>query len=248
MKIQDLVDKIKGLIESIPRDNIEKLIFKILLVVWMAVIFVVIILRSVIGPRDYIQEKIIEGAAHVEFKPIKKSDVAMYESLFTLVKYPESIEQYARGIKRDPFSECSGEAAMQLMISTEHDFELKSIDRIPLPMVYRGYIELTDRIIGQVNWYDATRFVKIDSAINGYKIQDISRQRLKAIDEKGQSIKFELNKPVYSDKLQAFLYDNISKKTFSVRVSTVIGDYKITEITPDYVILLTEGGETKLEK
>lgn len=247
MKIQDLSDRTKKIIESVPKGNIEKFVFKILLGVWIAVILVGVVVGNLLGRRDYIQEKIIENAAGTGHKLPDKSDFAKYESLFTLVKYPEAIEQYTHRIKRDPFLEYSGEAA-QLVLPFEHDFELKSIERVPLPMVYRGYIELPDRIIGQLNWYDATRFVRVGSAIDGYKIRDITKKKLEATDEGGQNIEFELNKPVFSDKLQAILYDNVSGKTFSVRVSTVIGAYEVTEITPRYVILLSEGKETKLEK
>lgn len=247
MKIQDLSDRIRKTIESVPRDNIEKFVFKILLGAWIVVILVVAVVQNVLGTRDYLQEKIIERAAGAGPKPVDKSDFSKYESLFTLVKYPEAIEQYTQGIKRDPFSEYS-EAAAQLVIPSEHDFELKSIERVPLPMVYRGYIELADRIIGQLNWYDATRFVKVGSTIEGYKIRDITKKKVEAADESGQSIEFELNKPVFSDKLQAILYDNISRKTFSVRISTVIDAYEVTGIASNYVILRREGVETRLEK
>jgi len=44
------------------------------------------------------------------------------------------------------------------------------------------------------------------------------------------------------------LYDNISKKTFNVEITGVIDDYKVIDIQPDCVILLSKGSEIKLTK
>jgi hypothetical protein len=248
MKITGFIDLVKKIAGFIPIYNIEKFIFKILLGVWAFVILTVVILKAVLGTRDDIERRITEAATNVKFSTMKKSDIVRYESLLNLAKYPEGIEKYTRLIDRDPFSEYKKKHGVQIFDTAQYDFVLESIEKVQLPMIYRGYIELTDMIIGQINWHDTTRFIKVGSTINGYKIQDISKEKIEVIDANGKLIVFELNKPVYGEELQAILYDNISKKTFSVRLATTIGTYKVIDITPEYVILLAKGVEIKLKK
>ncbi len=247
MKISDLSNLIKRLIEIIPKRDIEKLIFKILLGIWLFVIVAVVILRVTFEAHNDIEKKIIETATSVKFPAEAKTDMKKYEALLNLAKYPEGIEKYTRGIKRDPFSEHK-----EIMITPtgaiKYDFVLRSIDRMPLPMVYKGYIELPDRIIGQMNWRDATRFVEPGLTLNGYRISSVSKEKIEAMDEKGKKIEFEINKPVLGDELQAILYDNVSKETFNVGLSSEIADYKVVDIAPNYVILLSEEKEIKLER
>ncbi len=247
MKIPDLFNLIKRLIEIIPKRDIEKLIFKILLGIWLLVIVVVVILRVTLEAHNDIEKKIIEAATSVKFPAEAKTDMKKYETLLNLAKYPEGIEKYTRGIKRDPFSEYK-EITITPTAAIKHDFVLRSIDRMPLPMVYKGYIELPDRIIGQMNWRDATRFVEPGLTLNGYRISSVSKEKVEAIDEKGEKIEFELNKPIFGDELQAILYDNVSKETFNVGLSSEIADYKVVDIAPNYVILLSEDEEIKLER
>lgn len=244
---KDFANVVKKLIGLMPKFNIEKLVFKTMLGVWVFVIFTVIILRIFLGARDDVERRITEAATDMKLPITKKSEIANYESFLNLVKYPEGIEEYTGGIKRDPFSEYKEELAIQPLAGIGHDFVLKSIDRVQLPLVYKGYIELPDTIIGQINWQDTTRFVKIGSILNGYRIHSITKEKIEAIDEEARKVKFELNKPVFSNELHAVLYDNISKKTFSVRARSEIDEYKVIKIEPDYVILLTKETEIRLE-
>jgi hypothetical protein len=247
MKPLAITNKIKKIYDIIPKNNIEKLAFKVLLGVWVAVLLVILILKSVYVDRDDIEIRFMGAATETTFPAAKKSDFSEYESLLEEVKYPEEVA-HMRGIKRDPFSEFKEELAMQPIITTAHDFVLQSIGRVQLPMVYKGYIELPDSIIGQINWYDSTRFVKPGSLLDGYKIRSVSKQKVEALNKEGEEIEFKLNKPVFGNELQAVLYDNISQKTFTVRVAGVIDDYRVIDISSDYVILLTEEEKIKLKK
>lgn len=247
MKIPDFSGSIKKLADFIHKRNIEKLIFKALVAIWLLVIIVVIILRMTDNARNNIEEKIKEAATHVSITAKAKTDIGKYEILLNLAKYPEGIEKYTREIKMDSFSEYK-KAAVKPAEGQEYDFTLRSIDSVPLPMIYRGYIELPDKIIGQINWHEATRFVETGTTLNGYRICDISKEKIEAIDENGQKIEFELNKYVSGDELEAVLYDNLSEKAFNARLSSEIGDYKVVDIAPNHVILLSKGVEIRLEK
>jgi hypothetical protein len=249
MKKPDFKNSIKKLNEFLTKQDIEKIAFKALAGIWVLVILIVAVLRFAHGAREDIERKIIEAATDVKLRAvIKESEFVRYESLLSSVKYPEGSEEYTRAIKRDPFSEYTGEVTVKPGISAKHDFIIKSIERVQLPLVYKGYIELSDRIIGQINWRDSTRFVKVGSSLNSYSIRNITKDRIEAIDGKGQKVDFELNKPVFGDELEAMLYDNITNETFNVRLETEIDEYKVIDIAPDYVILLAKDIEIKLEK
>jgi len=246
MKIPDLSNLLKRLVDHIPKRDIEKLVFKTLLGVWALVTVASAVLRVAIGGRDDIEKKMIEAARDVESLQKEKLDMGKYEALLTVAKYPEGLEEYLSEISRDPFSERKAIIAKP-SARQDYDFALKSVDHIPLPMVYRGFIELPDRIIGQVNWRDETRFVELGTALNGYKIRDISKKKIDAINEKGQELEFKLNEVIYGNELQAVLYDRLSRETFDVRQSAEIGEYKVIDIGPNYVILNLKGKELKLE-
>ncbi|MBL7071186.1 MAG: hypothetical protein ISS26_03315 [Candidatus Omnitrophica bacterium] len=247
MEPQNIALKIKGLAELIPRQDMEKFVFKMLLFAW-GIIIILIAMKVFLGPRDYIKRRILNAATVVKKGSMEQADIAKYESVFSLVKYPEAIDVYSQKVTRDPFSEQKHEAETKDVVTSERDFVILSIERIPLPMVYKGYIELPDKIIGQVNWHEATKFVNHGSVIYEYKIERILKDRLIASDKNGARIEFNLNKPVLTDKLEAVLYDNVSLETYSVRLSSQLEGYKIVEITPNSVVLKNEGIETMLEK
>lgn len=247
MDLKKIIEKIKSVSEFIPKEDTEKFVFNCLLVLWFFIILILLASRLLLTHRDVMRQKIVniaEGAKDV----LEKTDMGKYESVFNLIKYPEGIEEYTKVIKRDPFTERKKEETAKGAKSDKYDFAVTSIERIPLPLVYRGYIELEDTIIAQVNWNEETRFVKEGAILHDYKIIRIAKEKLLTEHINGEGIDFELNKPVLSNELEARLYDTISKKTFEVRASGQIGDYKVLQIAPKYVILQIEGVETKLEK
>ena len=85
-------------------------------------------------------------------------------------------------------------------------------------------------------------------ALNGYRIRNISKEVIEATDKNGKNIQFKLNKPVLSDDLEAVLYDNISKKTFELKLASEIDGYKVIDIASNYVILLLDGEEIIIKK
>ncbi len=248
MQAKNISEKIKSVAEFIPSQDIEKFVFKVLLLAWCAIIIVLIVLKAVLGPRDYVKRKIMEATKAVEGFPIEQADIAGYESSFGAVKYPEAVEEYTVKISRDPFSEHRIEPKLEETVRADHEFAVMSVGNIPLPLVYKGFIELPDRIIGQVSWHKATRFVNPGSVLSDYTVESITKDRLTAAYSDGRKIEFKLNTPVLTDELQAVLYDDISKKTYSVKVSDRIGQYEVTDISRDHVIIQKDGKEIMLEK
>ncbi|MEA3305733.1 MAG: hypothetical protein U9R52_02850, partial [Candidatus Omnitrophota bacterium] len=188
--------------------------------------------------------RIKEAATSVKPPAANPSEIAMYKSLLDTVKHPKSIGEYTHEIRQDPFSEYR--EMLPVAFGAERDFVLKSVDRMPLPLIYKGYIELPDRIIGQVDLEGATRFVKAGSTLNGYRILSVSRKKIEMTDASGKKLDFLLHRPVAGDELTAVLYDTLSKRTFTVYVFTEIGDYKVVDITPEYVILQYRDKEKKI--
>lgn len=251
MKIQGFTDTIKGLkglIELIPKRNIEKWIFKVLLGVWLFILIIVILLMAILGAGYNIEKKITKTSTDEKLSILSEVEIKEYESSINLAKSPEGIEKYIQEVKYDPFAEYKKGFTMQPSSTAEYDFVLKYVDRIPLPLVYKGYIELPEKIIGQMDWQGKTRFVEVGATLSDYKVYSLSKEKMEAIDKKGKKIEFRLNKRVFGDELQAVLYDNISHKDLNVKVASEIGDYKVIDIAPDYVILLTKGVEVKITK
>ncbi len=245
MKIPDFLNFAKKLIGYIPRRDIEKFVFKVLFVLWLLFVTAVIVLSGTLDGRRGDIDRIMGTGSGTRPSSDLKSELERYEALLNLAKYPEDVRGYAQCLRRDPFSEYKETV---IIPGAEYDFVLKSVIQLPLPMVYKGYIELPDKIIGQINWLDSTRFVEVGSRLNGYLIKAISKNEIEAIDQKGKEIRFNLGKPVFGDDLQAVLYDNISGKTFTVAPASDIADYKVIDIAPNYVILVSNGEEIRLEK
>ena len=246
MKIPDFLNFAKKLIDYIPRRDIEKFVFKVLFVLWLFFVAAVIILSGTLDGRRSDIDKIMGAGSGMRPLSDLKSELERYEALLELTKYPEDVQGYVQCLRRDPFSEYKETAI--IIPGAEYDFVLKSVVHLPLPMVYKGYIELPDKIIGQINWLDSTRFAEVGSRLNGYRIKAISKNEIEAVDRKGKEIIFKLGKPVLGDELQAVLYDNISGRTFTVAPASEIADYKVIDIAPDYVILVSNGEEIKLKK
>ncbi|MDD5681079.1 MAG: hypothetical protein PHI59_07540 [Candidatus Omnitrophica bacterium] len=239
----------KKITDFLPKTNVEKLALKTFIIIWIVTLFVTISLRAVKGNYDSIEKRISDMATKMRISPsVSPDEIKKYEALLNRIEYPETESVYAQKVKRDPFSAYTEEVIDATATTAEHVFSLRSIGHVPLPVMYKGYIELADKLIGQVSWKDATRFVEPGTSLNGYKIQRITKEKIDVIDEQGRKINFILNKPVLSDKLNAVLYDSISKKTFTVEMSGVIDDYKVIDIQPDYVILLSKGAQIKLTR
>ncbi len=249
MRLPKISDSIKKVTELLPKKDIEKIILKTLFVLWVVAALATSGLRMVKNSDDAIEKRISETATKMPLSPSVGSDeIKKYEGLLNMAQYPEPMSEYGQKLRRDPFSKYVEEVIGIAVSPTAHDFSLKSIGNVPLPVIYRGFIELPDKIIGQINWKDATRFVEKGATLNGYKILAVNKNKIEAVDEEGRKWDFFINKAVLSDKLNAVLYDKISKKSYTVEIASVIDDYKVIDIQPDCVILLSKGEKITLTK
>ncbi len=246
MKGSQISDIIKKVLDALPKHNLEKIIFKILLGMWIVVIIGLIGITFMLEARNDIEVKMVAAATAVKPYARTRSYIDRYEQILNREKGPEDIKKYSYDIKGDPFSEYK-DLVIQKRGKKDHDFALQSINRVKLPLVYKGYIELEEKIIGQINWQNTTRFVEAGSMLDGFKILSVTKERIEAINEGGKKILFELDKPVFGDQLEAILYDRVSQRTYAVKLASEIDDYKVIDIAPNYVILISKGIETRLE-
>lgn len=248
MKIPKITDAVKKIAGFLLKSNVEKVVLKTLIAVWVVTLLVIAGLKAVKSNRDDIEKKISEMATNMRIAPsVTCEEMQRYEGILDQAECPTPKSAYASGVERDPFSK-NVPASAAAVPAAVHDFVLDSIGNVPLPVMYKGFIEMPDKLIGQISWRNTTKFVEDGGVLNGYKIQRVAKDRIEAMDEQGRKVDFMLNKPVLSDKPGAVLYDNISKKTFNVEMASVIDDYKVIDIQPDYVILLLGGSEIKLTK
>lgn len=248
MRVPKITNAIKKMVDLLPKSNIEKIVLKALITIWIVTLLAVVGLKAVTGTRGGIEKKISDTATNMRISPsVSPEEMKKYEWILKGAEYPESKDAYVKDAKRDPFSKYTPETAAAVPAAA-HDFVLDSIGNVPLPIMYKGYIEMPDKLIGQICCRNATRFVEDGGALNGYKIQRVAKDRIEAIDAEGGRVDFMLNKPVLSDKLNAVLYDNISQKVYTVETDSLIDDYKVVDIQPDCVILLLKDSKIKLTK
>ncbi len=245
-KIENLPNKIADIL---PKKGAEKMILKALMLLWVIVLVVTFGLRLTKDKSDDIEKKMSAAAVKIPIPFYQgRDEMENYEKLLDFSQHPEPMSEYSLKFQRDPFSKYVERADRAGSQAASRDFTLKAVGNVPLPVVYKGFIELSDKLIGQVSWKDSTRFVEEGGSLNSYKILAVSKEKISAIDECGKEWDFFMNKPVMGDKLNAVLYDSVLKKTYTVEVASVIDDYKVIDIQSDCVILLLKGSEIKLTK
>ena len=237
----------KKTIDRLPKRNIEQIVFKILFSLWVATVIVAVGLLIIGRFQGDIGTRLIKTAASPKITKLDNKELQSYKSLHPLLKYPEPLSSYTQGISRDPFLRYEEGLFLEPIDSSEHDFVVTSVDRMLLPFTYKGYIEMPDYVVGQINWSDKTIFVRDGSILHDYNILHVSKDTITATDKAGMPLEFQLNKPIFSNELQAILYDTISRETYTIQKNMEIDDYKVIDIRRDYVILLLEGVEIKLD-
>lgn len=244
-KISDLFKKI---VYSVPKKDVEKIILKILIILWVITAAVTFGIRIMKSGDSGIEKKISEAVTKMPMLPsVTQGEIKKYEDILDFSQYPEPVSEYSLKLVRDPFSKYA-EVIQAGSPSTAHEWTLMSVGNVPLPIIYKGFIELPDKLIGQIIWKGSTKFVEKGASLNGYRVVSVTMEKISAVDEDGRRWEFLLNKPVLSDKLNAVIYDNVSRKTYTVEAAAIIDDYKVIDIQPDYVILLSNGVEIKLTK
>ncbi|MBN1870942.1 MAG: hypothetical protein JW800_00050 [Candidatus Omnitrophica bacterium] len=246
-QFEKILEFAKKLLNRLPKTNIEKIVFKILAFAWASTLIICISLLIIGRFQGDVDTRIIITASSPTLKKMDNNKLQHYKSLDALLKYPEPISNYTQRITRDPFMRYEEGMFLEPIDSAEHDFVVTSIDRMLLPFVYKGFIELPDRVVGQINWNEDTIFVKDGSSLHDYTVLHVSKDVVTAKDASGMPIQFHLNEPVFSNELQAVLYDTITHETFTVHKDMQVDNYKVIDIKREYVILHAEGIETKLD-
>jgi len=133
-------------------------------------------------------------------------------------------------------------------IFTPEKLELVSAYPTTLPLLYAGFIEMSDgRIVGQINWSGKTYFVKKGDNFNDYKVLEINSKFIKAKNKEGQ-LTLDYKKPVKGKNMLAKLRDTMDGKVYEVKKSDEIRGYKILDIKADSVLLYGENKEWVINK
>ncbi|MFA5338967.1 MAG: hypothetical protein WC317_02320 [Candidatus Omnitrophota bacterium] len=128
------------------------------------------------------------------------------------------------------------------------DLTLVSVTAVPLPFMYKGFIEVSDgTIIGQINWSGKTYFVKRGQKVKDYKVTEINSKIVKMENKDGQ-VTLEFKKPGKSKELVAKLHDSMNNKDIEAKKGDTIGEYKVLDIKTDSVILYGQNKEWVITK
>ncbi len=244
----DITALLKGIAERIPRENLERTIFIVCTGAWIIAMVTVTVLRFTLDTGEAIEKRIAAAATAIRTEDISSVDITRYEALLEREKYPENLVHYTGTLAHNPFSPHKERIVVEEDTGPSHLFELKSIDRVKLPLMYRGFIELPDKIIAQINWQTHTQFVNKGTRLNGYTVEDITKDVIVIREHNGKLLNFTLNKPVYGDEYEAVLYDSVTEKTYNVRESSTIDEYKVVDITPTYVIVTDNNTTVRLDR
>ena len=148
----------------------------------------------------------------------KKEKFVIYEDYFR----KDGFTKYVRAIPLKPL------------------FKLRSIEKLPLDIKYKGFIEYTGGIIGQINLKGTTHFVKEGEKLIEYKILQLHREYTIVKDDKGNKIRLPLREEVLSSEYEAAIYLTYEDKTSKVKKGDRIKSLLILDILPDYVVLFNE--------
>lgn len=223
--------------------NLSKDLIYVLILVWIVVIVVFSLVRVRLNAMYAEGREKIDFSKTNVYKPI---DTSTYIKLLDKMSKPEKLSYYDNIIGRDMFFE-----SKKVSVVVEQPvFEIKNIERIPLTVMYKGYIEREDgTLAAQLNWDGETRFVKSGDKIKGYKIFDVAKDAVIITGPDNKKIVLKHNKTAFSDDFQVVFFDSVGKKSYTLKKGdTLGGKYKIIDISNDSVILLTNNEKIILKK
>ncbi len=242
-----ITDKFKKLSELFLIKDLEKRIFRGLLTLWGIVFLGTFVMSFFMqGAAHRLEEQMDNMASSAKQAFMPRAELQLYEDILTRAKYPKGIADYRVLTGRNPFAKVQRAEAVVTDTTSRHDFVLRTIDRIPLPIMYQGFIELPDKVIGQVAWKGTTKFVESGEALNGYTILSVQRDYLDIKLEDGTEHRLNYKTPIPGKELRAVLYDNIGDKTYTAVKTWGLDGYSVVDIQEDRVILLFKGEELEL--
>jgi len=214
--------------------NIEKIIFAVFLILFIAMIIVA---------KTGLIKKIptfIPPQKVKEFKMPEKDRLQFenYDKLIREIRKPKSLSAYQHLLKRNFICE------YQEPKPSEPPFIVKEIQIIPLNIMYQGVIELgKDNLLAQINFEGKTHFLKIDDFFADYQVKEITKDFCVVLDVNGKEIRLPYKRKVFSEEHEALLYDPETKKLLKVKRGSKIRNYEILDIDAGYVVLLDKNGD-----
>lgn len=125
-------------------------------------------------------------------------------------------------------------------------FEFKSAEILYLDIMYKGFIESTAGMVGQIKIGERTYFVKEKEKIAEYKIIKLRRNYMQIEDAQGKQIKLPLREKIMSNEYEAILYLPRKEKTIKIKVGDSIKSFEVLDISRTYVVLLNKNTGEKL--
>ncbi|MDD5072785.1 MAG: hypothetical protein PHX64_03220 [Candidatus Omnitrophica bacterium] len=161
-----------------------------------------------------------------------------------LLKSPYAVSRYKPLLDKNMFIK----PEPPVKVFSPEDLTLVSVTAVPLPFMYKGFIEVSDgTIIGQINWSGKTYFVKKGQKVKDYKVTEINSKIVKMENKDGQ-VTLELKKPAKSKELVAKLHDSMNNKDIEAKKGDLIGEYKVLDIKTDSVVLYGQNKEWVITK
>ncbi len=224
-------------------NNLKKETFFLLLIIWIIIVIIFSALSFSLNAK-YNENKNRIGLQ--KKAKVSKTDGAEYDKLLNKLINPEKLDYYNSLLTRDIFSETK----VPVVIEIAPVFEIRSIERLPLSFMYKGFIETPDgSLLAQFNWDGSTKFVRTGDKIKGFKILEITKQAVLIQTPENLKISLKNNKVALGGDYQIVFFDSANKKTYTLKKNELlIGKYKVIDINDDSVILLKDNEKITLKK
>ena len=122
-------------------------------------------------------------------------------------------------------------------------FELLSVKRLQLPVIFSGYITKSDgSTVVQMNLKNETHFVSEGDVFDSYRVRRIEEEHI-TLENNGKLINLQYNKAYQTENFVAVLYDSAAKCKMAARKGEYVGSFEVTEID-DKGIKIRKGDKT----
>lgn len=159
---------------------------------------------------------------------LEKNHVVHYRSIIDEIQNPRPAS-YA--LSRNSFFE-------KKEIKEVPPFVVESITLEKIPMVFKGSIVRGNSVtIAQINLGEKTHFVKPNTTLENWQIQDITKDHVIITNTSGEQHTLELNKVTFSNERIIRLRSTTSNAIYTVKKGDIVEDYKVLDIKEDAVIL-----------
>ena len=227
--------------------NIYRIITAVLFVAWLLVLWK---LPTVFSPKGIAlpseeDTSALSVPAAQNGQNDQGAESSSYSDIIERLKSPFPVSRYDGLVTRNIF--VKPEKAP--IVFSPDSLKLVSVQPIPLPFMYNGFIQTASgTIIGQITWSAKTYFVKKGGKFKDYKVVDVDKKAMTVENKDGQLLVLDYKKPVKGIELIARLYNSMDDKTYEVRKGDEINGYKILDIKTDSVILYGQNKEWVINK